>query len=170
MAVYSPTADTHTLAALRADLNQLRNPIPRPAHRQRIRSPGGGRYTKWSQPPALDPLLVLLRHAADGQHSTMRGPERRSKPGSRPPGSLDAMDLLARVTVGIAGWHNGLNLPSPPRDTDWQLHALGQIHDEARRWTPDTVTAVAQDVHDWWRWAAAASGLAQHELHDMRNL
>lgn len=210
MSIYTPGPDTRErahqtkleadrLATLRADLDQLRLPIPRPPARQRVRI-SGKRVRGWRQLDPLPPLLNMLRSAADGRHTTTsRGPERRPKPGSRPPGNLDATDLLSRLYVELSGWHAGLNLPSPPVDrhgcnhrscrsivddrlpgppcptagripilVDWQRYALRQLHDESRRWTPDTVAAVADDAHRWWRWAAAAAGLSQDELLALR--
>lgn len=172
-AVYAPTDPTrhehhNTLANLRADLNQLRNPIPRPPARQRVRTTSGRRITQWRELSPLPPLLDQLRQATQPGGGMVRGPERRRIPDTQPPGNLDAMVLLSAVYVGISGWHSGLSLPSPPRDADWQRHALRQLHDEARRLSPQTVTALADDVHNWWRWAASASGITSHDLTALR--
>lgn len=192
--IYAPTVDRSQLAALRADLDQLTGPITVPV-RQRSRRT----RTRWT---ALDHpgLLQQLRDVAAGLNRTVRGPERRQTPRSRPPVNVDALDRLSAVYVGITSWHNGLILPSPPdhhhgcRHTtcqtilhqqlaplgplcpaarcgdrvDWQLHALRQLRAEARRLEPATVRAIAADVHQWWRWAAAATGWTTTELTQLR--
>jgi hypothetical protein len=76
--------------------------------------------------------------------------------------------VLSDVYVALAGWHTGLNLPPPPRDADWQITALRQLAAEARRLSPQTVTALAGDVHDWWRRAATATGWTTAELITLR--
>ncbi|HEX6685750.1 MAG TPA: hypothetical protein VF062_23445 [Candidatus Limnocylindrales bacterium] len=177
MTTFAPTVDpaekrghANRLAELRADLDQLRNPLRRPAIKQRIRTAGGRRVTRWTEPVPLPCLLDLLREAAGGLGSTTRGPERHQTPRSRPPGNLDALDLWSRVLVEISGWHAGLNLPSPPRDQDWQRAVLRMLHDEARRLSPETVAAIADDVHRWWRWAASAADISQTELVELRRV
>lgn len=173
MTIFTPTDRTpqqvrNRLADLRAELDQLRLPIARPPVRQRVKLPGGRRVTQWRALPPLPPLLDQLREAANGQNSTTRGPERRQTPRSRPPGSVDAMDLYARLCVQLSGWHSRQSLPSPPVDSDWQRYALRQLHDEARRLTPEILDALAADVTNWWRWAAAVAGISQQELKDLR--
>jgi hypothetical protein len=169
--VFSPTAAPHQLAGLRRDLDQLRLPIPRPLVRQRVRV-GSRRVTQWRDLGALPPLLVQLRSAVDRQMVVRVREEARRPAGSREPGNIEAVDLLARVYVGISGWHAGLGLSAPPRPpvgpVDWQLYALGQLHDVARRLAPETVEAVAADAHRWWRWAASAAGFSTAELIELR--
>jgi hypothetical protein len=191
MTIFAPTADPAQLATLRADLDQLRLPFAVPV-RQRTRRTGT-RWTAITHPGLLD----QLRRAAAGQSRTARGPERRQPPRSRPPGNLDALDRLSAVYVGISGWHSGLALPSPPEHrsvcphqtcatallnstpgpvcptarlvrVDWQLHALHQLHDAARRLDPRTVAAITSDVTDWWRWAATSCGWSTAELITLR--
>lgn len=162
MTVYMPTADATQLAELRADLDQLTRPITVPVRQRSRRS--GTRWTAITHPPLLD----QLRQAANGQNCTVRGPERRQTPRSRPPGNLEALDRLSAIYVALSGWHTGLSLPSPPRDTDWQVAALRQLHQEARRLDPRTIEAISGDVHDWWRWAAAATGWTTTELVTLR--
>lgn len=120
MTVYMPTVDATQLAELRADLDQLTRPITVPV-RQRTRRTGT-RWTAITHPPLLD----QLRRAADGQNRTIRGPERRQTPRSRPPINVDALDRLSAVYVGIAGWHSGLGLPSPQQRTG--LRSAGCPH------------------------------------------
>lgn len=160
--IYAPTVDRSQLAALRADLDQLTGPITVPVRQRsrRIR-------TRWT---ALDHpgLLQQLRDVAAGMNRMVRGPERRQTPRSRPPVNIDALDRLSAIYVALAGWHNGLILPTPPADTDWHLHALRQLHAGARRLEPVTVRAIAADVHQWWRWAAAATGWTTTELTQLR--
>lgn len=167
MSVYTPTADPSQLTQLRADITQLTSPIHRPPIPQRTRQ-AGRRRRGWTALQPLPPLLDQLRQAARYPGTAIRGPERHPVPSSKPPGNLDAMATLAGLYVALSWWHATLQLPSPPRESDWQHTALRQLADHARQLDPATVQRIAVDVHQWWRDAAHHAGLTTTELLALR--
>jgi hypothetical protein len=138
--------------ALTADIRQLTRPI-HIAHRGRIH--------------ALPPLLDQLRDACNPTRSTTHGGT-RTAPCSRPPARLDAIDALTEVYVGISMCHARLNLPSPPRNADWQKGALRLMADRAHDLTPELVDWLALEVNHWWKLAAVTAGWRPEQLLRLR--
>jgi len=112
-----------------------------------------------------DPLLEQLREAA--VPSSGAGVVRRP-PGSRPPASLDALDRLSGIYVGISGWHARLCLPSPARHLDWQMAVLDVLAERARDLAPAVAEWLAVEVHGWWHDAAVGSGWKPTDLLKLR--
>jgi hypothetical protein len=92
--------EPRTLAKIKADVAQLVDPI-HIAVRGRILT--------------HDPLLDQLRASTEPGSTPRSGPERRSAPKSKPPGSLAALDALGTLIVEVGQWHARLRLPEPPK-------------------------------------------------------
>jgi hypothetical protein len=176
-------APSHDLLARMADdVRQLANPIPT-AIRGRL--------------VTHDPLLDQLRAAAVPGGS-VRGPERRSVPESRPAARLDPVEALAGIYVAISGWHAKLKLPSPaqfdhgclhdscrtillrrsPRRpvcaraalerVDWQKAVLRQLVGVAPTLAPSIADWLSHEVRDWWHDCAVGSGWRPADLLKLR--
>lgn len=113
------------------------------------------------------PLLDQLRAAAQ-PGTTIRGPERRSVPRSRPPANLDAVEALSTVYVELSGWHARLRLTSPPHDSDWQKTVLRALVGRMPELAPDIAEWLATEVQDWWRAAATHAGWRPADLLKLR--
>lgn len=151
MAVHT-SIDPRQLEQLGADVGQLTTPI-QVAIRGRV-----------VQHPAL---LDGLRAAGDpGQSGDRAG--RRAVPGSRPPGRLDALDVLSTIYVELGGWHARLRLPSPPRDLDWHKAVMRQLVGVAPELAPAIADWLIVEVHGWWSDAARHTGWRPAELLRLR--
>lgn len=113
------------------------------------------------------PLLDQLRLAAVPGNS-VRGPERRPVPASKPPLRLDPVERLAEIYVGIAEWRIRLNLATPARDVDWQKAMLRALVGAAPTLAPSISDWLAVEVAGWWRDAAVGSGWAPADLLKLR--
>jgi hypothetical protein len=145
------TANRDQLGALTADVRQLVDPIYAAVR---------GRVV--CHAPLLDQLRAACTPGRTGE------PVRRPAPASRPPARLDVVDVLAEVYVGIAAWHAHLNLPSPPRDLDWQKTVLRRLADHADQLAPQVADWLAVEVHQWWADAATAAGWRPADLIRLR--
>lgn len=146
-------APSHDLnARLLADTLQLTRPIYAVIRGRIIR-----------HPPLLDQLAAALQPG-----NTPRGPERRQQPRSRPPLRTDALDTLTDIYVHITRWHTHLHLPRPARDNDWFKTALHQLADTAPHLAPSIADQLSNDVHQWWRRAATATGWRPEQLVRLR--
>lgn len=149
----SVKAPSHDLIAkMAADVDQLVKPI-HTAIRGRIVS--------------HLPLLDQLRDACIPGNS-VRGPERRSVPDSRPPLRLDAVDTLSTVYVEISQWHALLQQTPPTPDTDWWKAVLRQFVGTAPNVAPSLADELAHAVNGWWRLAAVVSGWRPEDLLKLR--
>lgn len=158
-----PAHATHdTLARMADDIRQLTQPMTVPV---RTRARGG--RTVWHVVDH-DALLDQLRAATMPSTSTNHGPERRRPPGPRTPIHIEAHDRLAEIYVELAAWHVRLQLPSPPRDEDWQKAALRQLVGAAPTLAPSIADELADAVYKWWRLAARVSGWQLDELLNAR--
>lgn len=141
-----------TLQRAAADVAQLTAPIHIAIRRRIITHP---------------PLLDQLRAAATPGR-TVKGPERRTVPRSRPPANLDAVDALSTLYVELSGWHARLRLPSPPRETDWHKAVLRQLIGALPQQAPDIADWAGHEISDWWRAAAVHSGWQPADLLKLR--
>ncbi|MEU4570851.1 hypothetical protein, partial [Micromonospora sp. NPDC023956] len=137
---------------LTAELHQLARPI-HIAHQGRVHT--------------LPPLLDQLRDACTPPSGTPTG-STRTAPGSRPPIRVNAVDALSAITVGISICHGRLNLPSPPRNVDWQKGVLALMAERAHDLTPQLADWLTLEVHDWWRTAALHTGWTPTQLRRLQ--
>lgn len=138
-------------AAIAADVDQLTQPIHVAIQGRVITHPC---------------LLDQLRDACipgGGVGSTIR-----RAPGSRPPLRLDTVSALSEVYVGISMWHGRLNLPSPPRNQDWQKAVLRAFVGAVPNLAPAIADYLGDEIHDWWRIAATGSGWRPDQLRKLR--
>ena len=146
------SVDPRQLQQIAADVNQLTKPI-HVAVGQRV----------VTHPPLLDQLRDAITPGA-----VHYGPQRHTPPSSRPAANLAALDALATIYVEVAGWHARQNMPSPPRDTDWQKTALRQLVGLAPILAPAIADWLAADVNTWWRLAGVHTGWRTQELLRVR--
>jgi len=148
----APHPTTTRLATLTAHVDQLTRPIHVAIQGRVITHPA---------------LLDQLRAACvPGRSTTYSGG--RQPPGSRPPLRVDAVDTLAEINVGISAWHARLALPSPPRNADWQKATLRAFVGAAPSLAPALVDYLTDEVIDWWRAAAVASGWQPAQLRKLQ--
>ena len=114
------------------------------------------------------PLLVQLRQAAVPTSCGGRSEARRPVPGSSPPARLDVVETLAGITVGIGMWHGRLNLPSPPRESDWQMQVMRMLVGAVPNVSGEVANWLAIEVHEWWHDAAVGSGWNPGDLLKLR--
>ena len=145
------TTTTHT-DTIPADVDQLTRPIHVAIQGRVITHPS---------------LLDALRDACTPNTSSGSGSTRRA-PSSRPPARLDTIDRLAEIYVGISTWHSRLNLPSPPRNADWQKVTLRAFAAAAPNLAPAIADYLRDEIHDWWRIAAVGSGWRPEQLRKLR--
>ena len=139
-------------AAITADVDQLTLPIHVAIQ---------GRVV--THPCLLDQLRDACTPTSAGGGATTR-----RAPGSRPPVRLDTVSLLSDIYVGISIWHGRLNLPSPPRDHDWQKTVLRYLANAAPNLAPAIADYLGDEIHDWWRTAAVGSGWRPEQLRKLR--
>ncbi len=111
-------------------------------------------------------LLDQLRDACTP--SSSGGTTIRRAPSSRPPLRLNTVSMLSEIYVGISIWHGRLNLPSPPRDQDWQKAVLRAMADTAPHLAPAIADYLGDEIHDWWCTAAVGSGWQPAQLRKLR--
>ncbi|WP_184539615.1 DUF7341 domain-containing protein [Micromonospora polyrhachis] len=145
----TPTAHADTLTA---DVDQLTKPIHVAIQGRIITHPS---------------LLDALRDACTPSANSGGNITRRA-PTSRPPARLDTIDRLAEIYVGISTWHSRLNLPSPPRNADWQKAVLRAFPAAVPDLAPAIADYLRDEIHDWWRVAAVGSGWRPEQLRKLR--
>lgn len=153
---YHPTLHAHELTDTERRVRQLIYPIRVPV-KQRVKV-GRRRVTQWTE--VTHPGLLLQLQSATGAYQCgPRGQERRRKPGSCPPGSLDAADLWLRVHRGIADWRNRLGLQGHS-DQGVLAYALQELPGMPA----DMARQFSVDVHRWWKWAVHVTGWSVTDL------